>query len=173
MFNKARVNALLEVTNVLEVTNALEAQVADLLSELRVQGNENSRLRGVLQRMFAFGDGARALVESLTALSLTDNGTDNASGDQVFGSDAVTVFINPGAETITIADPNGNIRSVVVELPGGEVTVAQQMLIIGAVRRLQIANGEGGTDPVNEQAISLLPPEFVAAAEAQSAASTA
>ena len=52
---------------------------------------------------------------------------------------------------------------MVVELPGGEVTVAQQMLIIGAVRRLQIANGEGGTDPVDEQATSLLPPEFTAA----------
>ncbi|MBP6042279.1 hypothetical protein KA529_04640 [Candidatus Saccharibacteria bacterium] len=167
MFNTAHVNALLEETG------ALEAQVADLLGELRAHREENARLRGVLQRMFAFGDGARALVESLTALSLTDNGTNNASGDQVFGSDAVTVFINPAEETIMVADPNHVIDPVVVSFPGGDVTVAQQMLIIGAVRRLQIANGEGGTDPVNEQAISLLPPEFVAAAEAQNAASTA
>ena len=65
MFNKARVNALREETD------ALEAHVAGLLGELRVQGNEHSRLRGVLQRMFAFGDGARALVASLTALSLS------------------------------------------------------------------------------------------------------
>ena len=147
MFNTARIIAL-------------EERVENLLGELRAQGDANARLRGVLQRVFAFGDGARVLVESLTALDFANKGSDNTTGDLIYESDAVRVIINPGAETITIADPNGNIRSVVVELPGGEVSVDQQIGIIGATRRLELANGERGTDPVDEQATSLLPPEI-------------
>ena len=71
MFNTARIIAL-------------EERVENLLGELRAQGDANARLRGVLQRVFAFGDGARVLVESLTALDLANKGSDNTTGDLIY-----------------------------------------------------------------------------------------